>query len=101
MKADNRGKWYDEVFLQLNYPEVADVSAEDYTAKTFKGNQVSTEQRPFIICAKEEVTLKVLPWLSQTGLPITWTFSAGPYPMPIKKIFNDVANTATSIQIAY
>jgi hypothetical protein len=98
MIADNRGKWYDEVFLQVNYPEVADVSAEDYTAKTFKGNQVSTEQRPFIICAKEEVTLKVLPWL---GEAVVWTFPAGPYPMPIKKILNDQANTATSIQIAY
>jgi len=98
MIADNRGKWYDDVFLQCNYPELADVSAVDYEAKTFRGNQVSEEQRPFIVCAKEEVTLKVLPWL---GEAITWTFPAGPYPMPIKKIIKDDANTATEIQIAY
>jgi len=98
MIADNRGKWYDEVFLQCNYPEVVDVSSADYVAKSFRGNQISSEQRPFIICAKEEVTLKVLPWL---GTAVTWTFPAGPYPMPIQKILTDPANTATTIQIAY
>lgn len=98
MIANTQGKYYDDVFLQINYPEVADVSAADYVAKTFRGNQVSEEQRPFIICAKVEVTLKVLPWL---GEAVTWTFPAGPYPMPIKKILKDDANTATEIQIGY
>lgn len=97
----NRGKWYDEVILQLNYPEIADVSVADYEAKTFKGNQTEEKQRPFIVCAKQEVTLKVLPWLSQDGQPIPWTFPAVPYPMPLRKILNDPGNTDTEIQIAY
>lgn len=98
MIAKNQGKYYDDVFLQINYPKTVDVSTEDYEAETFKANQVETKQRPFIVCAKEQVTLKVLPWL---GEAVTWTFPAGPYPMPLKKILSDPANTATSIQIAY
>lgn len=99
MESNIKGKWYDDVIMQLNYPETANVAAGDYTAKTFKGNQTEAEQRPFIICAKAEVTLKVLPWLGAE--PIVWTFPAGPYPMPVKKIYKDDGNTAIEIQIAY
>jgi hypothetical protein len=106
MIANIVGKWYDDVFLQGNYPEVANVSANDYSAKTFAGNQVGPAvQRPFIICEDTPVTLKVQPWL---GEPIVWKFTAGPYPMPLRKIFTDAANKVTetgdaitSIQIAY
>ena len=98
MRSNVIGKFYDEVILQLNYPEVADVSAETYVAKTFKGNQVQTEQHPFIVCAKEETTLKVEPW---NGEILVWTFPVGPYPMLLRKIIFDAGNTATSIQIAY
>ena len=99
------GRFYDDVILQVNYPEVADVSSVDYTAKTFKGNQVAEQQHPFIICEDQPVTLKVLPWL---GEAIVWKFTAGPYPMLLRKIYHDAANKVTesgdaitSIQIGY
>jgi hypothetical protein len=98
MENKVRGKWYDEVILQCNYPEIANVSAQDYVAKTFKGNQIETQQRPFIIAHNTEVTLKVEPWLGEV---VSWTFTAGPYPMPLRRILHDAGNTATSIQIAY
>jgi len=93
------GSFDDQVILQLNYPEIANVASEDYVAKTFKGNQTQQIQRPFVVCAKEETTLKVEPW---NGEAVVWTFPAGvPYPMPLRKIFNDVGNSKTSIQISY
>lgn len=92
------GNFDDAVILQINYPEIANVASADYVAKTFKGNQVHEIQRPFIICAKEECTLKVEPW---NGVAVVWTFPAGPYPMPIRKILHDAGNSKTSIQIAY
>ena len=99
MISNIQGKWYDEVILQLNYPEIADVTSEDYVAKSFKGNQIEEVQRPFIVCAKEESTLKVEPWLGEV---VVWTFPAGvPYPMPLRKILKDAGNSKTSIQIAY
>lgn len=98
MKNNIEGSFYDEVIMQLCYPEIASVSAADYEAKTFKGNQVETKQRPFIVCAKEETTLKVETWF---GNIVTWTFPVGPYPMPLKRIIKDNANTKTLIQISY
>ena len=98
MNTNNQGKWYDEIILQCNYPEIADVSSVDYVAKTLKGNQIDTLQRPFIVAHSEAVTLKVEPWL---GDVVTWTFPAGPYPMPLRKIIKDAGNTKTSIQITY
>lgn len=98
MKNNIEGSFYDEVIMQLCYPEIADVSAEDYTAKSFKGNQVKTKQRPFIVCAKEETTLKVESWF---GNIVTWTFPVGPYAMPLRRIFHDAANSKTTIQISY
>lgn len=93
------GSFDDQVILQLNYPEIADVSSVDYVAKTFKGNQPQNIQRPFVVCAKEETTLKVEPW---NGVAVVWTFPAGvPYPMPLRKIIKDNGNTKTSIQISY
>jgi len=97
MNTNNVGKWYDEVLLQYNYPEVANVAAVDYVAKTFKGNQIPEQQHPFYIAEPEAVTLKVEPWLGEV---IVWTFAPGA-PMPIRRIITDVANTKTSIQIAY
>jgi hypothetical protein len=93
-----RGTWYNDIQLDCNYPEIADVSAAHYTAKIFKGNLLTEEQRPFMICHHEPVTLKVEPWL---GEALTFKFPAGPYPMRIRRILHDAGNTATSIQIAY
>jgi hypothetical protein len=98
MENKLRGKWYDDIMLQCNYPEIADVSEDDYEAKTFQGNQIDQKQRPFIIAHHEQVTLKVEPWLGEV---VTWTFPAAPYPMPLRRILHDAGNTATSIQIAY
>lgn len=92
------GTWYNEIQLDCNYPEIADVSAADYVAKTFKGNQLDNVQRPFLIVHPVAVTLKVEPWL---GDVVIWNFTAGPYPMPLRRILNDAANSATSIQICY
>jgi len=99
MNSNIVGKFYDEVILELCYPEIADVSVDDYIAKSFRGNKPKELQHPFVVCAKEEVTLKVESWL---GNVVVWTFPAGvPYPMPLRKIFNDAGNTKTSIQISY
>jgi hypothetical protein len=93
-----RGTWYNDIQLDCNYPEIANVAAADYVAKTFKGNQLDNVQRPFILAHPEAVTLKVEPWLGEV---VTWNFTAGPYPMPLRRILNDPANTATQIQICY
>ena len=98
MNVHIEGQFYDDIILQCMYPEVADVSAEDYVAKSFSGKKKEEKQRPFIVCAKEEVTLKVETWL---GTVITWTFPVGPYPMPLKRIIHDAGNSKTSIQISY
>lgn len=92
------GNWYNNVILDGNYPEIADVSAAHYVAKSFLGNQVVAEQRPFQLFHPVAVTLKVEPWLGEV---VVWDFTAGPYPMPLRRILNDPANTATSIQICY
>jgi len=92
------GSYDDPIFLQINYPKIADVSSVDYTAIELKGDDEKTRQRPFVICHNEGVTLKVETW---KGDVIVWTFTPGPYPMPLKKIFKYAGNTATSIQIAY
>ena len=99
MKSNIEGSFYNDVILELCYPEIADVSAVDYVAKTFRGNNIEEKQRPFVVCAKEETTLKVEAWL---GNIVVWTFPAGvTYPMPLRKIIKDVGNTKTSIQISY
>lgn len=99
MDSNIVGKFYDDVILECCYPEIADVSIADYVAKEFAGNKVVKKQHPFVVCAKEETTLKVESWL---GNVVVWTFPAGvPYPMPLRKIFNNVGNTKTSIQISY
>jgi hypothetical protein len=93
-----RGPWYNEIQLDGNYPEIADVAAADYVAKTFKGNQLDNVQRPFLVAHPAPVTLKVEPWLGEV---VIWNFTAGLYPMPLRRIINDAANTATQIQICY
>lgn len=98
MAGTIRGTWYQDILLDLNYPEIADVSATDYVAKTFKGNQLSSEQRPFQVAHPVAVTLKVEPWLGEVLL---WNFTPGAFPMRIRRILNDPANTATLIQIGY
>lgn len=98
MENKVRGTWYNDVLLDLNYPEIADVSVNDYVAKSFKGNQMTEEQRPFQIAHPAEVTLKVEPWLGEV---VVWTFAPGAFPMRIRRILKDPVNTATSIQIAY
>ena len=99
MISNIQGKWYDDVILQGNYPKIVDVSAADFDNPAFQGNQVSPAvQRPFIICQDEPVTLKVEPWLGEV---VIWNFTAGPYPMPLRRIIKDAANSKTTIQIAY
>ncbi len=102
MKTELVGGFYNKVVTECSLPEIVDVSSDDYTAKKFNKNGAEdgseAEQKPFIICHSEEVTLKVVTWLGKT---ITWTFTTGPYPMPLKQILTDDVNTATSIQISY
>lgn len=102
MKTNMYGEFYDAVIMQIVKPVTVDVSSADYTAQKLNKNTAAIdengEQKPFVICAKAEVTLKVETW---KGEPITWTFAAGPYPMPLRKIFTNLGNTATIIQIGY
>lgn len=94
------GKYNNEPALELLVPKIADVSAGDYTAETFAlANEKNPAQRPFYICHHTAVTLTVLPWFSEDEIQLT--IPAGPWPMPMRKISNDVGNSATSIQIAY
>lgn len=103
MKANVWGEYYDAVILQVVKPVTVDVSSADYTAAKLNKNtaavdNVNGEQRPFVICHNEGVTLKVETW---KGDVIVWTFAPGPYPMPLRKILNYVGNSATTIQIGY
>lgn len=93
------GQYQQPVILQCDYPEKIDVSEKDYEAKTFAGGNAKATQRPFIVAHPVEVTLKVLPWTGTT--PILWTFTPGPYPMPLKRVYADINNSATDIQISY
>jgi hypothetical protein len=109
MKANVWGEYYDAVILQIVKPAIADVSSVDYIAQKLDKNTAAiysaAQQKPFIICETQPVTLKVETW---KGEVIIWNFTAGPYPMPLRKIFKDAANkitqsgvAITSIQIGY
>lgn len=92
------GSYDDPIILQINYPKIVNVASADYTAVSLKGGNGKTVQKPFIICHSVAVTLKVETW---KGDIIVWTFTAGPYPLPLRKIFTDAGNSATTIQIGY
>jgi hypothetical protein len=109
MKTNVYGEFYDAVILQIVKPVTVDVSSADYTAEKLNKNTTAVdangEQKPFIVCHNEAVTLKVETWKGDT---VTWNFTAGPYPMPLRKIFTDRANVVTAgstpittIQIGY
>lgn len=102
MKTNVYGEFYDAVMLQIVKPVTVDVSAADYTAVKLNKNNaavdnVNGQQRPFIICHHEAVTLKVQTW---KGDIVTWNFTAGPYPMPLLKIYTDAANVVTATGVA-
>lgn len=103
------GSYDDPIFLQINFPRIADVSANDYTAASFKGGDGKTEQKPFVVCHPKSLKMKVRTWKEED---ITWIFEAGKDPIPLKKIYaspvplvvesGDVTETqVTSIQIGY
>ena len=109
MKSNVYGDFYDAVILQIVKPVTVDVSAADYTAQKLNKNSAAidaaAEQKPFIICETQAVTLKVETWKGDT---VTWKFTAGLYPMPLRRIYTDAANVVTetgaaitSIQIGY
>lgn len=109
MKANVWGEYFDAVILQIVKPAIADVSSVDYIAlklnKKTAAVDNSAEQKPFVICESQPVTLKVETWKGEVK---TWNFTAGPYPMPLRKIFKEAANkitqsgvAITSIQIGY
>ena len=93
--------------LDINVPDVANVSETDYTAKKFnRSGQVDNtkgNQHPFIVCHPVSLRMKVLTWLDKE---VTWTFEAGKDPIPLKKIFAspapvtvDANGTATETQV--
>ena len=96
------GQYGDPSLSQIVTPKIVDVSSVDYNAEKLNVNtgaiDSSGEVRPFIICSNQEVVLKVQTWSDVT---ITWTFTAGTYPMLLRKIYNDAANTLTTVQIGY
>ena len=55
MNANIEGEFYNPVILEISVPDIADVSAEDYVAKSLDkyGNENSTDhtkkQRPFVV----------------------------------------------------
>lgn len=109
MISNIEGQYYDKIILQIMRPEKANVSATDYVAKKLNKNGIVDNlngvQSPFILSHPAPLTLKVETW---RGEIITWDFNAGPYPMPLRKIFNDPANVntetggaVTEIQIGY
>lgn len=102
MDTNIKGRFYNEVTLEICKPVIADISENDYVAEVFKYNWTIKEERhPFIVCHNEAVTLKVVPFYDATETPVVWNFPAGPYPMPLRKILNDAGNSATQIQIGY
>jgi hypothetical protein len=100
MISNIQGEYGNPIVMEIVKPKIIDVSLADYEAETFTLNGTKKAiQHPFVVCAKEEVTLKVLPFYGTE--PLTWTFTQGPYPMPLKKIFADAGNSASEIQIGY
>ncbi len=101
MKSNVWGEYYDAVILQIVKPKLADVSSVDYSAEKINKNTVvvdaDAEVRPFIVCEPMPVTLKVQTW---KGDIVTWNFTAGAYPMPLRKIFKDAANKLTETGVA-
>lgn len=83
-----------------NAPVVATFVEDDYTAEEFKLSMYPnrSKQLPFIIAETKDVTLKVETWY---GTIITWNFTRGPYPLYLRRIIADPANTVTSCQILY
>lgn len=98
MKNKLQGTWGNMLTMDCNYPEIANVTTNDYVAKSFPGPKNTEVQKPFFICHSEPVTLRLQPWL---GDAVTWSFTAGPYPMPIRSIISHEDNTAQLIQICY
>lgn len=96
------GQYGEPSLTQIVTPKIVDVSSIDYNAEKLNINtgvvDPNGEVRPFIICSNQEVVLKVQTW---SNITITWTFTPGTYPMLLRKIYNDVVNTATTIQIGY
>ncbi|MGV8094520.1 MAG: hypothetical protein AB2L24_21915 [Mangrovibacterium sp.] len=98
MIANIQGEFYDPVILQMMFPKIVDVSATDYEAEEIGNYEVNKKKRPFIVAHPNPVTLKVETWLGEV---LTWTFTSGPYPMLLQRIFHDAANSQTLIQISY
>lgn len=96
------GAFADPIILQISHPKIVNVAAVDYVAESINKNTGTIDPDasviPFVICHPEQITLKVETWF---GTIITWTFSEGPYPMPLRKIFFDGANSTTTVQIGY
>lgn len=94
-----RDEYNIEVILQCMDPKIVDVTSADYVAEaSTKKVGESGIASPFILAHPVEVTLKVETWL---GTIITWTFTPGPYPMPLKRILTDAGNTVKILQISY
>lgn len=101
MKSNVWGEYYDAVILQIVKPKSVDVSSVDYSAEKINKNTVAVDPesglRPFVICEDRPVTLKVQTW---KGDIVTWKFTPGAYPMPLRKIFSDAANKLTETGVA-
>lgn len=114
MITELRGYFNNYPKLEIAVPDIADVSAVDYTAKKYKKNgeedNVNGEQLPFYPCHPKSVQMKVETWLGKT-IP-AWIFTPGEDPIPLKKIFADpapvevvngtpTATEITNIQVGY
>ena len=85
--------------IECSDPLKIDVSVADYVAEIRPSKyEEKDKQQPFILCEFEEVTLKIEAWNGYIGF---WTFSPGPWPIPLKRIFKDVDNTKDDLQISY
>lgn len=100
-----KGQFDEDVFLQLEIPKDIDISENNYSAESIEFEPGKKKIFPFIVCEDKPVTLKIETW---SGVIKSHRFTAGPYPMPLRRIFSDAGNVytesddaVTTIQISY
>ncbi len=93
MRNEIRGYFYNYPKLEIAVPDIADVTNDDYIAKSFTKQGVESEdpklQQPFYISHPVSLQMKVETWLGK--IVEDWIFEAGKDPIQLRKIFKTPA----------
>ncbi len=115
MISSLRGYFYNYPKLEIAVPDVADVTNENYIAKSFTKQGVESEdpklQQSFYICHPVSLQMTVETWLGK--IVENWIFEPGKDPVQLRKIFktpapvivdadgNPTETEVTKIQVGY